>query len=445
MGGVQRASWGIVVQSLDRDERLFELSPRALLVPASVAKLVSVASAVDRVGWDYRFTTSLRSSGTIGNGVLQGDLVVVGSGDPSIGGPAGDDFTGWIAALKALGITRIDGRIIGDDNALEEPRPALSWAWDDLGYRTGAIFGALNFAENRMAVKVTAGRAAGEPTALSVEPIASYRTLANRTVTGAPGSRPLLWPEQRPGEPVLTIAGSLPAGSPAITLTVAVGNPTLWFANALRERLVAGGIPVTGDAVDVDDVAPPPAVAEMRELYRYRSHPLSDIVQPLLKESINVYGEAVMRLNSAPEAFPTNDAALDGLRTRLITWGVPLDGQQLVDGSGLSRRDVIAPELLLAVLKREYDASGASPWMTALPLAGIDGSLESRMKGTTADRNLRAKTGTMSNIRSLAGYVTSHDGEHLAFVIMVNNFEGPGAAAVQAIDAIAVRLATFSR
>jgi D-alanyl-D-alanine carboxypeptidase/D-alanyl-D-alanine-endopeptidase (penicillin-binding protein 4) len=183
----------------------------------------------------------------------------------------------------------------------------------------------------------------------------------------------------------------------------------------------------------------------MTVLYRYRSHPLAEIVEPLMKESINVYGEALLRLNAAPGVFPTNDAALEGLRLRRAAWGVPADSQQLVDGSGLSRRDTIAPDTLLAILKREYDASGESPWMKALPVAGVDGSLETRLKGTAAERNVRAKTGTMSNIRSLAGYVTTRDGEHLAFVIMVNNFEGAGAVAVRAIDAITTRLAGFSR
>src|SRR4029077_9126611 len=118
---------------------------------------------------------------------------------------------------------------------------------------------------------------------------------------------------------------------------------------------------------------------------------------------------------------------------------------QLVDGSGLSRRDVVTAETLVAVLQRMYDPANASPWMTALPVAGVDGSLETRMRGTAAEGNVRAKTGTMSNVRSLAGYATTRDGERLPFVLMVNNFEGTGAQAIAAIDAIAVRLALFSR
>jgi D-alanyl-D-alanine carboxypeptidase len=125
--GVQRAVWGVVVQSLERDERLFELNPQTLLVPASTAKLVSVAAAVDAVGWDYRFETTLRTNGMLSDGVLHGDLVITGSGDPSIGGRGGEDFASWIAALKSMGIRRIEGSVIGDDDAIEEPRRDPRW------------------------------------------------------------------------------------------------------------------------------------------------------------------------------------------------------------------------------------------------------------------------------------------------------------------------------
>jgi len=212
----------------------------------------------------------------------------------------------------------------------------------------------------------------------------------------------------------------------------------------LRRRLIASGIDVAGPAADADDVSIGPSGAAAI-VYTYRSHPLSDIAQPLLKESINLYGEAVQRLNAAGPPPRNNDQALDGIKQRLTAWGISAEAFQLVDGSGLSRRDVLAPEALLAVLTRMYDPSGNSPWMRALPIAGVDGTLAARMKGTTAENNVHAKTGTMSNVRSLAGYATARNGEVLAFSAMVNNFEGSGAQANAALDAIAVRLASFGR
>jgi D-alanyl-D-alanine carboxypeptidase/D-alanyl-D-alanine-endopeptidase (penicillin-binding protein 4) len=446
MPGVSRAAWSVAVQSLDRrDGRLFTVNPGTLLVPASVAKLVSVATAADAVGWDYCYTTTMRAAGPIVNGVLQGDLIVVGSGDPSIGGRAGDDFTNWVQALKTGGIRRIEGRVIGDDDLLDEPRPQLAWAWDDLGYTTGALFGALNLAENRSAVTVSPGPSSGAPAVETVDPRLAFRVVTNRVSTGPPGSLQLLWPEQRPGDPSLTIAGSIPAAAPAVSIPVAVGNPTLWFVSALKSRLVREGIEVTGDAVDIDDVVPPPSRDTAAIIYSHRSRTLGEIAQPLLKDSINLYAEALMRLNVAPGVFPTNDAALEGMRKRLDAWGISNASYQLVDGSGLSRRDAISADAVLSVLERMADPSAKSPFVTGLPIAGVDGSLSTRMKGTPAENNVRAKTGTMSNIRTMAGYVTTRDGERLAFVIMINNFEGTGANANDAIDAIAVRLASFSR
>lgn len=443
--GVRRAAWGIVVYSLDRNERLVDLNSGTLLVPASIAKLVSVASAVEAVGWDHRFETTLRGTGPVLDGALRGDLLIVGSGDPTIGGRGGEDVAPWIEALKAAGIRRIDGRIIGDDNAIEDPRPQLAWAWDDLGYTTGALFGALNFAENRMAVLVGAGTQPGAPATLTVEPHAAYRPLGNRVQTVPPGTTQLLWPEQRPGEPFLTIAGVIPAGAPPARLNVAVGNPTFWFASVLRNRLLREGIEVTGDAWDIDDVMTPVDASSGTVLFTHRSAPLSTIVQPLLKESINLFGEAVMRLNAGVVVPATNDAALAGLQRRLESWGIPPDSQQIIDGSGLSRRNTITADALLIILQKMHDPSYASPFMTGLPVGAVDGTLANRMRDSPAAGNVRAKTGTMSNIRSLAGYVTTLDGERLAFVVMVNNFEGSGTDANQATDAIAARLASFTR
>jgi D-alanyl-D-alanine carboxypeptidase/D-alanyl-D-alanine-endopeptidase (penicillin-binding protein 4) len=280
---------------------------------------------------------------------------------------------------------------------------------------------------------------------LSVEAEAAARPLRGRVDTGPRGSETRVWPEQRPGEPFLTIAGAIAAGAPPARLQVSTGNPTAGFANALLARLVANSIPVDGAAIDIDDLEAPPDRRAFTTVHVHRSPPLAEIVQPLLKDSINLYGEAVLRLNAPATAFPTNDAALDGLRLRLASWGVPSWGQQLVDGSGLSRRDALAPEALVLVLARLHDPTMTSPWMTALPIAGVDGSLAARMRGTAAERRVRAKTGSMSNVRALAGYAVTNDGEHLAFAVILNNFDGTGAEATAAVDAIAVKLAGFSR
>ena len=442
--GVRRATWGIVVQSLSRDERLFELNPRALLTPASVAKLVAAATASEAVGWDYSYETTVRAAGPITKGVLQGDLVVTGSGDPTVEGRSGGSLSTWVAAIRAAGIQRVQGRIVGDDNRLEEPKPALAWAWDDIDGRTGVLFGALNAAENVMSVTVTPATKAGDPATTSVERYAKGRAIESRVTTGPPKSETSVWAEQRPGDAFLTITGNIPVNARPTVLSVAAGNPTSWFASILRDRLIQGGIDVRGDAVDVDD-AKPSIARTGTTIYVNRSAPLSTVVQPMLKNSVNLYAEAIMRLNANGPGVATMFRAQESVQKRLTLWGVPPDAYQLVDGSGVSRRSVISAEALAAVLKRMHDPTMRSPFIQALPVAGVDGTLLQRMRKTPAERNVRAKTGTMSNVRSLAGYVTTRDGEQLAFAIIANNFEGTGEEAVVAIDRIAITLAGFRR
>src|SRR5690242_14972439 len=127
---VRRAVWGVIVHSLDTHQRLFELNPQTLFVPASTAKIVSALSAAEAKGWDYTFDTKVLATAPIVDGVLTGDLIVVGSGDPTPEGRAGDGFRVWVDALKAAGLKRLEGRIIGDDNAIDEPRPGEAWSWE---------------------------------------------------------------------------------------------------------------------------------------------------------------------------------------------------------------------------------------------------------------------------------------------------------------------------
>lgn len=440
--GQQRATWSVVVQSLRTGDRLYARNPRTLLVPASALKIVTAATVAAAVGWDYAFTTTVATTGTVDGGVLTGDLVIAGSGDPSTEGEGGVDLVQPILeALRARGITRIAGRVVGDDRAVEEARPGQAWSWDDLGTTTGTLAGALNAAENVARVVVSPGAEPGAPT--RVEPPADDPDLPllNRSVTVAPGARWSLWPERPPGERALVVAGALAQDAKPALLTVAVGNPTRWVAALVRSRLMQAGVAVDGAAVDADDL---PEVPVGTPLVTVTSKALALIARPMLKRSINMYADALLRLATGPAGVRETPAALAAVRRQLQAWGVTEDGIRIVDGSGQSRQDLASAEAMTTVLAHEWH-DGASPLLRGLPVAGVDGSLSGRMVGTAAAGNVRAKTGSMTHVRSLAGYATTRDGEPLAFAILVNNFEGPPALVTGTIDAIAVRLAELSR
>jgi D-alanyl-D-alanine carboxypeptidase/D-alanyl-D-alanine-endopeptidase (penicillin-binding protein 4) len=432
------------VESLAGGERLFEVNAGTLLVPASTLKIVTAATAAVAVGWDYVFETRAALNGTIGDGVVHGDLIITGTGDPSIQGRGGTDFvSALIAALREKQITRIDGRVIGDDNLIEEPRPGLAWAWDDLGTTTGAIAGALNLGENTLAIMVAPGSEPGAPTSVTLPPEALDFPIINRSTTAARQTAQTLWAEQRPGEKGLTIAGTIATGAAPARLVVAVGNPTLWFARIVRAHLNAAAIEVQGPSEDIDDLPTPPSPGVM--ILTHRSRPLGEIVKPMLKYSINMYADSLLRLATGPSGTRTTADAISAERRQLRLWGVRDDSTQIADGSGLSRLNLVTPEALVMVLGRMYDPTGASPFMQALPIGGVDGTLENRMKSTAAAGNVRAKTGAMTHVRTLVGYVTTKDGEPLAFAVMANNFEGVPTTVTSTMDRMVVRLASFSR
>jgi D-alanyl-D-alanine carboxypeptidase/D-alanyl-D-alanine-endopeptidase (penicillin-binding protein 4) len=242
----------------------------------------------------------------------------------------------------------------------------------------------------------------------------------------------------------LQLLGSIPSAAVPATLIVSVENPTLFFVGAMRQALIAHGIDVRGPAVDIDDVheAPPRPRAP---LITHRSAPLSTLATRLMKVSQNLYAETLLKtLATTPPR--TAERGRTEVAAALRAWGVGPEGLIQRDGSGLSRSDYVSADALVLILSHvDRDERLRGPFESALPIAGRDGTLANRMKGTAAEGNAHAKTGSMSNVRGLSGYVTAADGEPLVFSILANNFETPGATITDAEDKIVVRLATFSR
>jgi D-alanyl-D-alanine carboxypeptidase/D-alanyl-D-alanine-endopeptidase (penicillin-binding protein 4) len=242
----------------------------------------------------------------------------------------------------------------------------------------------------------------------------------------------------------LELRGSIPLAAAPATLTVSVDNPTLFFVSALRQSLIAHGIDVRGPAVDIDEVRDAPARPRV-PLVTHRSAPLSLLATRLMKVSQNLYAETLLKTLAATSPR-TAERGRSEAATALQAWGVGPESLIQRDGSGLSRYDYVTADALVTILGHvDGDERLRAPFEAALPIAGRDGTLANRMKGTAAEGNARAKTGSMANVRGLSGYVTAADGEPLVFSILANNFETPAATITDAADKIVVRLATFSR
>jgi D-alanyl-D-alanine carboxypeptidase/D-alanyl-D-alanine-endopeptidase (penicillin-binding protein 4) len=445
---LQHGYWGVFVKSLGNDETLYALNARKLLLPASNMKIVTLAAAAEKLGWDYRYETTVLAGGSIDGGTLQGDLVIVGTGDPSLveaDGMADRVFAEWADRLKQHGIRTIAGRVIGDDNGFEEETLGFGWSWDDLPDDYAAGVGALQFNEDAVRITVAPGPAAGDSAAISITPGGSGVIAVNAIATGASGSPASISARRLPGSMRLELRGSIPLGGASSTLAASVDNPTLFFVGALRNALIANGIDVRGPAVDIDDVrdAQRPASAP---LVSYRSAPLSALAVRLMKASQNQYAETLLKTVSEGVGVRSAAAGRLAAQTILEGWGVPAAELILRDGSGLTRYDFVTPSALVTILAHvDRDPRLRGPFEASLPNAGRDGTLANRMKGTPAEGNARAKTGSMTGVRALSGYVATADGERLAFSIVANNFETPADVVTAAADAIVVRLATFRR
>jgi D-alanyl-D-alanine carboxypeptidase/D-alanyl-D-alanine-endopeptidase (penicillin-binding protein 4) len=443
---LERAYWGVLVRSLPGNDTLYTLNAGKLMMPASNMKVVTLLAAAERLGWAYTFETRLVGTGPVADGKLDGDLIVVGSGDPTIGreGPGGV-LDSWAERLKAAGIRTISGRIIGDDNFFDDETLGPGWAWDYLasGYATGV--GALQLNENVVHVTAAPAQTDGSPALVSVSPDNSGLEVRSDLKTTPVGTTAVARTRRLPGSSRLELQGSVPLGSEPIVIRVSVDNPTQFFVNALRATLIDHGIDVQGAAVDVDDLSsPPPQVGTI--LVSHRSPPLSTLAVRMMKQSQNLYAETLLKTMGAVVGTPGTSGGREAVRLTLDLWGVSRTGLVMIDGSGLSRYNLITPETLVTIITRaRRDQRLRGTFEETLPIAGRDGTLEGRMKNTPAENNVRAKTGSIANARGISGYVKTAEGEPLVFSILANNFETLADEIDRATDAILVRLARFKR
>jgi len=459
---------GIKVMSLDSGRVLFEDNAGKLLRPASNMKLYTVAAALDRLSPDYRFVTSVYASARPdAAGVVRGDLTIYGRGDPSIAARFNngdyfkviDDLAGRIAAA---GIKRVEGDLVGDESYFVGPRYGAGWEWEDLTWYYGAEITSLTVNDNALDLFVKPGTAVGQPALITTGPPDPLLTINNKVITSAKGLRRELSIHRGLGENTISITGSIPLEDKGYTGGIGISHPAMLFVYLLRTSLAQKGVVVTGKSRTTGENQPSMitsvAVAGtnaplQNEIATLQSPPFSLVAAQTLKPSQNLYTELILRTlgKVTPPAATTSalgqtseDLGLEAVKSFLKMAGIRPEALVLDDGSGLSRNDMITAEASVQLLSFMSKHRYATVFRDALPIAGVDGTLRTRMRGTAAENNLRAKTGSLSSAASLGGYVTTAAGEKLAFSIMVNNYPRDVDPRSACIDPIAVLLASFN-
>ena len=440
---LQRGFWGVYIKPADSADVWYARNADKLMMPASSLKIVTLAAAAEKLGWDFRYETKVYAAGPVRAGVLHGDLIVAGSGDPSLDdwdGIATRLWSGWATELKAAGISAIDGRIVGDDNAFEDEGLGAGWTWDDIPTGFAAPTSALQFNEGNVQVRLAPGDAVGDRAIATLSPDTSAMTLANFIVTGPAATSGTVVRRRPPGSPKLELHGSLPLRGRPFSMNASVDNPTLYYVRALRAALIADGITVSGPAVDIDDVTPLPRHDTLVPIVTSQSDPLSVLATTMMKLSQNQYAEAMLKTIGAG----TVEAGRTAVKETLRAWNIDPAGLIQLDGSGLSRYSYITPETMTAVLLYvDRSERLRSVYESTLPIAGRDGTLEQRMRGTAAEGRAFVKTGSMNNVRSAAGYARTADNRLVAFTIIANNFDNSSAVINAATDEIIARLASY--
>ena len=454
------ASWGIAVMSLDSGHMLYAQHAGQLFQPASTAKLFTAALTLSTLAADDRIPTRLLSPAPVRHGRLDGPLLLYGMGDPTLGTPGAnpawaDDLAGQLAAR---GIRKIRGDRVADDSYFAGPQLGNGWEASDLLGWFAAPASALSVHENIVALTVTPA-AVGKTAQLSFAPDAATPPLANTLTTAAPHSHDDINLYRAPGDPLLHAFGSIAAGTPSRTYRLAIPDPARQAGEELRAALARHGIRLEGHLrvlhwPERDDALR----SNAQVLAEVLSPPVTEILTQGLKRSQNLYLQNLLQIDGiraqataanqpdAPAGFLSSAAwGLRALHDLLERIGIAPSSVLLEEGTGLSRGDLATPEAMVRLL--QYLA--VQPWSATLrsmlPVAGVDGTLEWRLRDGPANDKVQAKTGSMTHVHSLAGYVTTATGKQLAFAIMLNNYApGPGEPpANHDIDAIVQLLAGY--
>ena len=454
-----RAQIGVKVLSLATNKTVFEQNAEKYFMPASNMKSFTVAAALDKLSPTFRFVTSVYAPARADStGTIRGDVIIYGRGNPLIStnpqnGATAGTLDELAAAIAASGVRRIEGNLVGDESYFNSEAIPPSWEWDDLQWYYGAEVSALTVNDNAVDLKISASSSVGSPCIVTILPVSSVLSIVNECRIAPAGTKRELEITKRLGANTLEIRGAMPQGDKDYTGYIAVTRPAEMFVAVLKNALAQKGVVVTGQTRAIDAKTRRNAPLDMTkwtEIARHESPVYGIIAARTMKPSQNLYTELILRAlgeQAGDKTDPKQTSLERGtavVQKFLTEAGIAPGSVVQWDGSGLSRHNLITPSAAAQLYAFMSRHRFASTWRESLTVAGVDGTLQNRFKGTVAAGNVRGKTGTIDQVSALSGYVTTAGGEQFAFSVVVNNL--PGSASVQrgTIDEIVLALANFN-
>jgi len=423
------ATIGVLVKSLNRAEDqavLYAHDADRLFTPASNTKIVTSVSALLQLGAEYRFQTELSYQGVLqADGVLQGDLYIKGYGDPSIhtGPPLqvheGVSISQMVESLLQKNVRHIHGNLVVDDTYFDDQRLGEGWASDYESEYYSAQTSALSLNRGVVQIECRAGAAVGDEIVVAVTPATTYVKLVIEAKTVAEGEPNTLQIKRERAKNVIRITGNLPMTESAAEC-ITVEEPAAYTGTVLKEKMGEAGISFSPES----RVLAGKASAENTILASFSSAPLHTLVTQLNKVSDNHYAEMLLKTMGAVKKGEGSTAAgLQVVKETMEELGMA-GPFEMRDGSGLSVYNLFSPRQMLTLLEAVMTKREFEPFLHSLPHAGVDGSLASRMKESPAFQRVQAKTGTLTAVSCLSGYLTTLAGERLLFSIMCNGYVG---------------------
>ena len=434
------ASVGFILLDAETGDGLVDYYAARLAIPASTMKVIATGTILHQLGPDYAFRTQLQVAGEIEEGELQGDVILQGGGDPTLGDDGTDAvFDRWTSALKAAGIQSVSGRIIGDESRFDTQLVAGESLWMDLGNYYGAGSSALSILENEYRLTFRTGSPGSPATLLGASPEPPGLTFITEMKAGPHGSGDEGYLYSGPYDDTAYARGTLPPGRGRFSIRGAFPDPARFVATAFREHLSEAGIEVKGEATTSRLLAA--AGADLPKsrttLNTLESAPLSQLLIDTNRWSRNLNADAAMKTVGA-EAYKQGGFKT-GRRAIVEHWeeaGVDLESANLVDGSGLSRSNLISPRQMAEVLQVLGQSEVGESFRATLPVAGRSGTIRNFGKNTVFEGKFRAKTGTMNRIKAVAGYLQTASGDEVVLVFFVNHYEGSHSQAVAAMEKV---------